>query len=82
MAEPIDEIRHRLEEPAAAMFLYAGQDLWLASMALSAKRSADALEKIASMLGGEGDTAALHHTIGSLAWEAGRNFQAGLRTDR
>jgi hypothetical protein len=46
MTEPIDKLRHVLEEPAMAAYLYGGADLWGASMAVSLKRIADALERM------------------------------------
>jgi len=43
MAEPEDNLRHALEEKAYARFLYADRTLFLASIAVSMKRIADAL---------------------------------------
>jgi hypothetical protein len=40
------------------------------------------LKRIADVLTGEADGAALQSLVTNLAWEAGRSFQAGTRTDR
>ena len=45
------------------------------SQAISLKRIADVLEKVP-------DLSSLHGDITNMAWEAGRSFQAGTRTDR
>lgn len=47
------------------------------SQAISLKRIADSLEKLSAM-----DHVELTSLVTNLAWEAGRNFQSGLRTDR
>jgi len=64
------------------MITSLAQDWAAVSAAISAKRQADALEAIAGVLTGSGDQAALFGMMQNLMWEAGRSFQAGLRTDR
>jgi type 1 glutamine amidotransferase len=79
MAAVADQI-----EPAARDMIGDGDEMLIAaaSIAISTKRQADALEKIAGALtSGEG-LDGLHGTISNMAWEAGRSFQAGTRTDR
>lgn len=48
-------LRDGLEPVALACHLYTGDPLFAASMAVSAKRQADALEQIAGVLQGFGD---------------------------
>lgn len=79
MAEPIDNMRHKLEDEAFLMFGDDCQSLYLSSIAISLKRIADRLDALGS---GEDMDPRLHNTITNLAWEAGRSFQAGTRTDR
>jgi uncharacterized protein with PhoU and TrkA domain len=50
----------------------------ITSLALSAKRIADAAEKIAQALG-NGDAHALNSMLSNIAWDAGRSFAAGQR---
>lgn len=44
MPEPEDKLRYACEDEAWGMHLYAGKDLYLASIAVSLKRIADALD--------------------------------------
>lgn len=72
----------RIEEvPETAVGNQSGLvvDQMAVSMAISLKRIADRLDALGS---GEDMDPRLHNTITNLAWEAGRSFQAGTRTDR
>jgi len=46
MPEPQDLMRYQMEDAAMAVYLYPGNELSLASIAISMKRIADALDKI------------------------------------
>lgn len=48
------------------------------SAAVSLKRIADVLERLEKLE----VTPGMFHTVQNLAWEAGRSFQQGIRTDR
>lgn len=71
-----------LEPSAVATLGTATSTVIDASAAISLKRIADALEALTTA----GATGPLQGDIwgfvSNLAWEAGRNFQAGTRTDR
>ena len=57
--------------------------LWLQcliSIAISLKRLADRDTTVELKL--PDDHSNLFHQVGNIAWEVGRNFQAGMRTDR
>lgn len=69
-AEPA---RDKLEPEAAQ--IADGMKAAMVSQAISLKRIADGLTAI-------GDAGALTGTISNMAWEAGRSFAAGQRTDR
>lgn len=81
MTDPIELAR------TAAMVLCLVA-LLLAIIALSLRRIARALEKLAEKdltVGvelSEDQQSNLFHQVGNIAWEAGRNFQHGMRTDR
>jgi hypothetical protein len=68
----------KLLEPEVGSFRQSDQltlaDKCAMSSALSLKRIADSLSAL--------NTAALTNTIQNLAWEAGRSFAQGQRTDR
>ena len=71
-------------EPSA---LYCGFDVRepivaALSTAVSLKRIADALEALTMAGAGHRLHEELIGPVTNLAWEAGRNFQAGTRTDR
>lgn len=74
-------------EPSA---LYCGFDVRepivaALSTAVSLKRIADALEALTALTSGDGvhqAHTALHFAITNAAYEAGRSFQAGTRSDR
>lgn len=55
-------------------------NIFLFSIATSLKRIADALEPV--VVSGSFSTESLTSLITHLAWEGGRSFQHGLRTDR
>lgn len=48
------------------------------SKAISLKRIADVLERLEKLE----VTPGMYHTVQNLAWEAGRSFQQGIRTDK
>lgn len=48
------------------------------SKAVSLKRIADVLERLEKLE----ITPTVFHTVQNLAWEAGRSFQQGIRTDK
>lgn len=73
MAAVADEI-----EPDAKALIGDGADDAL----VAAASVAISLRRIADVLTGGGEQAALFGMMQNLMWEAGRSFQAGLRTDR
>lgn len=64
---------------------FGGWFMWtraLYSIAISLKRIADAQSRSVELQLPETLPDGLHHSITHTAWEAGRNFQHGTRTDR